>query len=82
MKHFILQLFSEKSTVSMMRVMSIMCCTASIAISMIGLSKPNIDYSGLALLSGAFLSAAFGGKIMQKKIEVNGAKTTTEDDIK
>lgn len=79
---FIKQLFSDGGSVSMMRVMSIICCIASIILAIIGLNRTPIDYSGLSLLCGAFLSAAFGGKIMQKRIEADGSKTTTIDDIK
>ena len=57
------------SGVSMMRFMSIICCLAAIVIAIIGLNKPVIDYSGLSLLCGTFLGAAFGGKIAQKNIE-------------
>jgi len=69
MKDFISNLFSEESKVSMMRLMSLITCVAAIAIAIDGLSKDQIDYSGLSLLCGAFLSAAFTGKIMQKNIE-------------
>lgn len=82
MRHFIQQMLSEHGSISMMRVLSLVSCVAAIVIAIMGLNKPQIDYSGLSLLSGAFLSAAFGGKIMQKKIELNGTKTTTEEDVK
>ena len=59
----------------MMRVMSFLCCIAAIAIAIIGLNKPIVDYSGVSLLVSSFLTAAFGGKIMQKRIEVSGAKS-------
>ncbi len=65
-----------------MRVMSIICCFAAIAIAFVGLNKPVIDYSGLTLLCGAFLSAAFGGKILQKRTEVDGAKSESTEDLK
>lgn len=80
--HFLKQLFSDNGSVSMMRVMSLLCCITAVIIAVLGIYKQTIDYSGLTLLVGAFLSAAFGGKIMQKKIEVDGSKTTTEDEIK
>lgn len=66
---FIKDIFSASSTVSSMRIMSMMCCTAAIVIAIIGLTKNPIDYSGLSLLSATFLGAAFGGKVAQKHIE-------------
>lgn len=58
----------------MMRLMALLSLLAAIGIAVIGLKKPVVDYSGLSLLCGAFLSAAFGGKIMQKNIEAKGVK--------
>jgi hypothetical protein len=75
MKKWLSQLFSESGGVSMMRVMSILCCIAAIAISFVGLNKMPVDYSGISLLVSVFLSAAFGGKVMQKRIEASGAKS-------
>ncbi len=66
-------LLSEKGTVSTTRVMSLLCCINSIAISIVGLCKPTPDYSGLALLCSVFLGAAFGGKVAQKRLEAKGA---------
>lgn len=73
MIQFIKDLFAPQSTVSMMRVMSILCCLASIVIAFVGMNKSTPDYSGLSLLCSAFLGAAFAGKVAQKSIE---AKTT------
>lgn len=69
MKKLFLDLLSSSSGVSMMRFMSLICCLAAIAIAIIGLRRPTVDYSGLSLLCGAFLGAAFTGKILQKNIE-------------
>ncbi len=66
----------------MMRVMSLLSLLAAIALSFVGINKVPVDYSGLSLLVGAFLSAAFGGKVMQKRIEVNGAKSDVEVDTR
>lgn len=63
-------LFSEHGSVSMMRLMSLICCVAAIVIAFVGINKPLIDYSGLGLLCSAFLGAGFGGKVLQKKVEV------------
>jgi len=77
---FLKDLLSESGRVSMMRLMSLLSLLASIAIAIIGLNKPIVDYSGLSLLCGAFLSAAFGGKIAQKSIEVKGIKVQESSD--
>lgn len=74
------ELFSESGGVSMMRVMSIICVIAAVAIAIIGLNRIPVDYSGLSLLCSSFLAGAFGGKLAQKKTEVNGTKTETEVD--
>ena len=65
----------------MMRVMSILALLAAIGIAFAGLAHTPVDYSGLTLLCSAFLSAAFGGKVMQKRIEVNGAKSDSTVDL-
>lgn len=70
---YVKALFSQNGQVSMMRLMSLTCVIAAVVIALIGLSKPQIDYSGLSMLCSAFLGAAFGGKIMQKKTEVSQA---------
>lgn len=70
MKQFGLNLLKSGSGVSMMRFMSLICCLAAIGIAFMGMRKPTIDYSGLTMLCSAFLSAAFAGKILQKKVEV------------
>ncbi len=67
---WIKDLFSEKSDVSMLRLMSLICCLAAIGIAIHGINRPVVDYSGLTMLCGAFLSAAFIGKVTQKKVEV------------
>lgn len=62
-------LLASGSGVSMMRAMSLLCCLSAVGIAIYGLNKPIIDYSGLSLLCGTFLTAAFTGKILQKRIE-------------
>lgn len=69
MKKFILEMFSEKGSVSMMRVMSLLCCFAAFGVAMHGLSRPQIDYSGLSMLVTSFLGPAFAGKVLQKRQE-------------
>jgi len=62
-------LFAESGSVSMMRVLSLITTLAAIAIALWGLYLGR-DLSGLSILTGVFLSAAFGGKVWQKSLEV------------
>lgn len=78
MRDFLIKLFGENTGVSMMRVMSFLALLAGIAVAFVGISKIPVDYSGISLLVSVFLSAAFGGKVLQKRIETNGAKSETE----
>jgi hypothetical protein len=78
-KKFILALFSENGGVSMMRVMSLICCLAAIVITYVGLCKAEVDYTGLSILSGTFLSAAFGGKLVQKHLETSGSTYSSKN---
>jgi hypothetical protein len=71
MVYWVKDLFSEKGSISMMRVLSLTSCVTAVAIAIIGVVKPSPDYSGLSLLCGTFLTAAFTGKVMQKRIETN-----------
>lgn len=64
-------LLSESGSASMVRAMSALCCIVASIIALIGICKSQPDYSGISLLCTTFLTAAFGGKIMQKRIEVN-----------
>ncbi len=79
---FLKELFSENGTISSMRVMSIICCGNAIVISIIGITRPQVDYSGVSLLVSTFLAAAMGGKIAQKRIEIDGAKSDIQTDLK
>lgn len=71
-------LSDECGNLSLMRVMSLLCCLTAIVLSAVGMNKAQVDYSGLSLLVSTFLTAAMGGKIMQKRIEVTGAKSSIE----
>lgn len=64
------ELFSEKGSISMMRLLSLITCNTAVVIAIMGMLKQSPDYSGLSLLCGTFLTAAFTGKVMQKKLEV------------
>jgi hypothetical protein len=71
MKQILKELFSESKSVSMMRVMSLLCCLAAIGIAIVGMCKAVPDYSGITMLVSAFLAAGFTGKVVQKNIEVS-----------
>lgn len=64
------ELFSESGSISMLRIMSLLACLAAIGIAIAGMLQPVIDYSGLSMLCGTFLAAAFAGKVLQKGAEV------------
>lgn len=83
MKKFILDLLATDSSLSSMRVMSMVSLAAAIVIAVMGMNKPQVDYSGLCMLVATFLSAAFGGKVAQKSIEMrnNGAVLEAPVDI-
>ena len=69
---FLHDLFSENSNVSSMRVMSMMSLSAGIFVACYGLyikSSPD----SLAVLSGVFVAAAFGGKVTQKAVELRSS---------
>jgi hypothetical protein len=69
MKSFILDLLSEKSTLSALRVMSLTTCYSACLIAFYGVYK-QYDASGIATICGVFLTAAFTGKVVQKNIEL------------
>jgi hypothetical protein len=81
MKDFFSQLFSENGRVSMMRVMSIISLLAGVGVAFVGLDKTPVDYSGISLVVSVFLGAAFGGKVMQKRVEATNAKADIEVDM-
>lgn len=66
---FLKNMLSESGTISSMRVMSLIALLFSGVIAVYGMSKNNIDYSGLTMLSGVFVGVAFTGKVMQKRVE-------------
>jgi hypothetical protein len=59
-----------------MRLMSIIALILAGWIAVRGL-ETHADLPGLAVLCGAFLGAAFGGKAVQKSIEIKGSATST-----
>jgi hypothetical protein len=64
------ELLSETGELSTMRVMSFVSLALGGAVAIIGLLKGK-DLTSLALLSGVFVGAAFGGKVAQKSKEVS-----------
>lgn len=72
----LLAILSEKSDVSSMRLMSILALLLAGYIAVRGLETRS-DLSGLSMLCGVFLGAAFGGKVIQKHVEVTGKSSET-----
>jgi hypothetical protein len=70
---FIRDLLSEKSPLSTLRAMSIACCISACLIAFYGVYK-QYDSTGIATICGVFLTAAFGGKVAQKNIELKADK--------
>lgn len=68
MKQFIKEMLNESGTVSSVRFMALACVACASACAFYGLYSGK-DLTGVSVLCGVFLSAAFGGKIMQKKFE-------------
>ena len=62
------ELLSEKSALSMMRAMSLLCTIAALVVAIVGVysDKPLSD---VAMLVSAFLVPAFGAKAIQRKFE-------------
>lgn len=61
MKKFIIDLFSESSNISAMRVMCMLCCLTGCYLAV-------KDPSNIGIVS-ILLGSAFGGKVFQKKEE-------------
>jgi hypothetical protein len=72
------EVFDEKSPISSMRIMSMMSLVLAGWIAVRGL-ETHADLSGLTMLCGAFLSAAFGGKVFQKSIEIKAQNNSVTD---
>lgn len=65
MKQWLKDLFSDGSTVSSMRVMSMLCVLTACGISVYSVSHNQSDASIITVL----LTAGISGKVIQKKIE-------------
>lgn len=77
MKDFLIELFSEKGKISSMRAMAFLALVIGGFISIYGMTQENPDYSGIAILAGMFVGAAFGGKVLQKHAEKTENTPTT-----
>lgn len=62
------ELLDENSSMSTMRLMSLLSLACGCGLGVYGLYM-NRDLIGLAALCGVFVTAAFGGKAIQKSIE-------------
>ena len=67
-KKLILELLSEDSKISTVRLMSVLCTVSGICLAFVGLVRGS-DLLGLSALCGVFVGAAFTGKVVQKSIE-------------
>lgn len=65
MKSFVLSMLSKSDNVSLMRVMSLMCCSSACYLA---LSKGPEEVMVIATLLGT----AFTGKVAQKALEMRG----------
>lgn len=68
MKQWLLDLFSSKSNVSSMRVMSMVCIVSAVGLGWYGIMSGS-DLYALSALCGTFLAAGFTGKAVQKGME-------------
>lgn len=73
MKDFILNLLSEESKISSMRLMSLISVLSATGIAFYGISKGQ-PLDALSILCGVFLGAAFTGKVGQKFAETKEPK--------
>lgn len=65
---FIKELFSDTGTVSMMRLLSLICVLTALCVAIHAISVGS-DLSETAILCGVFLSAGIGGKVAQRVTE-------------
>jgi hypothetical protein len=80
MANFILQMFSEGSQVSSMRVMSMTSLWFGGIVCIFGMYK-GVDATQLAVITGVFVTSAFGGKAIQKKYEKDQATLDAVTDL-
>lgn len=68
MKQLLLDLFSESSSISMMRLLSFICVLTASALAGYGLHS-GTSPDALSILCGVFLGAGITGKVTQKIVE-------------
>lgn len=68
MKEFLLALFSESGSISMIRVLSFICVLTAAFIALHAINKGS-DLNAVSVLCGTFLGAGIGGKVAQKITE-------------
>jgi hypothetical protein len=66
------KLFSDNGDISMMRVMAFLALIFGASVAILGMFLGK-DLNQLATLSGVFVGAGFGGKMIQKFAEVKSA---------
>jgi hypothetical protein len=62
-------LFSENGTVSMVRVLSLICIVTASTLAFIGMFTTSHTLESVAILCGTFLGAGMGAKVVQKRME-------------
>lgn len=68
MKQWLKDLFSDSSTVSMVRVLSFICVVTASGVAIYSVAKgSNLD--SVSVLCGTFLGIGMGAKVSQKAIE-------------
>lgn len=68
MKQWLKDLFSDSGSVSMVRVLSLICVFTAAGIAIHAVSKGS-DLNAASVLCGTFLGAGIGGKVAQKITE-------------
>ncbi len=69
MKQFLLDLFKDNSSVSMMRMLSLICVLTASMIAFYSVYAGK-DLNAVSILVGVFLGSGIGGKVAQKISEV------------
>ncbi len=70
MSKWLVGLFSDSGSVSMSRVLSLICVLTASIIALYAVYA-NVPLDPVSILCGVFLSAGITGKIMSKKLEVS-----------
>lgn len=73
MKQWLKDLFSDSGSVSMIRVLSLICVTTASGIAIHAISIKS-DLNATSILCGVFLGAGLGAKVTQKSMESKDGK--------